>query len=295
MHRPLRSAILGGAAVLALSMGAAVAAAQTPPDAPAAPPAATKAKTEKRVVIVRTVDGQTTTYDSARDGHLDFAGGSPPPMRPDHFGNAHFGPGEHMMFRIGHRDPEARAKHLRELLQLTPAQEPALQAFLTSMKPPERPEGPGAEIHRIVVAKGADGKVDTARLKEETAKLHADMEKHRAEMEKRRAEEAALTTPQKLDRMVKHMAEESAKRQSELQSHVDAVKRFYAALTPSQQKAFDALHGPGMGPGMGGMHGGFMRHGEEGPMRMHMAMAPMPPLPPEPPAPPPPPPPPGDR
>lgn len=37
-----------------------------------------------------------------------------------------------------HRDPAARADHLRTLLQLRPDQEPALKAFLDATKPPER-------------------------------------------------------------------------------------------------------------------------------------------------------------
>jgi len=276
MNRPLRIAILGGAAVLALSAGAAAA-------------ATTATTTEKRVVIMRSDNGENTVvYDS--DGGGDGM--------PDAIAHGHHGMGPGGMGPMGmHRDPERAAKHLREVLQLTPAQEPALQTFLASMKPPHDDKAPRMEMHRVVVTKGADGKVDSAKMKEEMAKLHADMEKHRAEMEAKRAEEAALTTPQRLDRMVKRQAEESAKHQAALQAHVNAVKTFYAALTPSQQKAFDALH-------QGGMGGGFMHHGmggEDGPhMRvMHMGMAPMPPmpplppLPPEPPAPPPPPPPPG--
>ena len=114
------------------------------------------------------------------------------------------------------------------------------------------------------------------------AKAHEDMEKHRAEM-------AAMTTPQKLDLMVKRMSEHMAEVTSRMQQHVDAVKRFYGALTPSQQKAFDALHEGGM---MGGMHeGGFGEDEGEGwdggthmERREHMGM--MPPLPPRPPLPP---------
>ena len=48
-----------------------------------------------------------------------------------------------------------------------------------------------------------------------------------------------MTTPQRLDRMAARMSE----RQAEFQRHADAVRRFYAALNPDQQRAFDALHG----------------------------------------------------
>jgi periplasmic protein CpxP/Spy len=65
-----------------------------------------------------------------------------------------------------------------------------------------------------------------------------------------------LTTPERLDRMQKRMEE----RMAAFQRHAAAVKALYAALTPAQQKTFDALarlHG------MHGMHGGF-RHGGMG-------------------------------
>ncbi len=258
---PLRIALLGGAAALSLSLGAAFAAA-----AETAPKAPTEQRVEKRVVIIND--------------------GSPG--------------GEHVMRWESHGDghnPEHMAKQLRDVLQLTPAQEPALQAFLASMKPSERP---GHEERRIEIRRehGATPG-DMAMVKEEMAKAHAEMSKHHEEMEKRHAEEAAMTTPQRLDLMVKHMSEHMAEAQSHMQQHVDAVKRFYAALSPSQQKAFDAMH-EGM---MGGMHG--MGDGMHIEMRDHMGMmapmaplpplppmamrAPRPPAPPAPPAPPPPP------
>lgn len=78
-----------------------------------------------------------------------------------------------------------------------------------------------------------------------------------------------LTTPERLDRMQAKMAEHEAR----FRAHAEALKRFYAQLSPAQQKAFDAMpmHGPGMGMGHGmhGMHGGpgghdGMRHGPHG-------------------------------
>ena len=291
---PLRIAVLGGAAVLALSAGAAFAAADSTADAP-------KAKTEKRVVIVQNENGHTTTYDSAVDH-------GPPPM-------IHGGDGQRMiMMHHGdgeHGNPEHAAKHLRDMLQLTPSQEPALQAFLGSMHPPHPMANEHEKRMRFEVARGPDGKIDLAKTREQAEHFRAEMEGHRAEMEKKRAEETALTTPQRLDRMVHEAAERSAKHQAQMQAHVDAVKRFYAALTPSQQKAFDAMHKGGMGGMMmhGPEHGGsgmqmhMMHMGDLGPMppmpplpplprlAMHAPppMPPLPPLPPEPPAPPPPP------
>jgi Spy/CpxP family protein refolding chaperone len=61
--------------------------------------------------------------------------------------------------------------------------------------------------------------------------------------------QARLPTPERLDRAMARMAERA-----------QAVKRFYAQLTPAQQKAFDAMPRMGGGhggpPGMRGPHGG---------------------------------------
>jgi hypothetical protein len=121
--------------------------------------------------------------------------------------------------------PERMARRLRDVLQLTPAQEPALQAFLAAMHPPRQ-------------------------------------------------------GPQGLDEMAKHMQDQMARRQAEMQARIAAIKQFYAALTPAQQKAFDALHGGMMG-GMGREHGGW--GGRHGGMHMGMMDEPLPPMPPMPP------------
>lgn len=47
----------------------------------------------------------------------------------------------------------------------------------------------------------------------------------------------AMTTPQRLDQM----AQWQARRAAEAQRRTDAVKAFYAALSPEQQRVFDAL------------------------------------------------------
>ena len=57
-----------------------------------------------------------------------------------------------------------------------------------------------------------------------------------------------LTTPERLDREAEHLARAKAR--------IDATRAFYAALSPSQKKAFDAL-----GP-MAGGHGPMMRRVE---------------------------------
>jgi len=76
--------------------------------------------------------------------------------------------------------------------------------------------------------------------------------------EAERGEGAELTTPQRLDRMQARMAD----RQAEFARRADAVRRFYAQLSPSQQKAFDALP---MGHGGLGGHGGRFGGHDRGP------------------------------
>ena len=71
-----------------------------------------------------------------------------------------------------------------------------------------------------------------------------------------RAELAQLATPERIDRMRALRAE----RLAEMDRRGDATKTFYAALTPPQQKAFDALSAQRMGRGMGGGHGGWGHH-----------------------------------
>lgn len=71
----------------------------------------------------------------------------------------------------------------------------------------------------------------------------------REKMRGQRQEMAQLTTPQRLDRMAERMRE----RQARFEQHAAATKRFYAQLSPSQQKAFDAIGPRG---GKGGHRGG---------------------------------------
>lgn len=110
---------------------------------------------------------------------------SPPPGGPP--------PGGMRMMELRRPDPEAQAQRLRDVLQLTPAQEPALKAFIASQKPPAPP-------------------APEARSK-------------------------ALTTPERLDRQRARLAE----RLAEFDRRAAATRTFYAQLTPSQKKAFDAL------------------------------------------------------
>lgn len=73
-----------------------------------------------------------------------------------------------------------------------------------------------------------------------------------------------LTTPQRIERVKAHQAE----RQAAMNQRLYAVQGFYAALTPEQQKVFDArspLRGPGMDRhGKGARHGHERFHGHHG-------------------------------
>lgn len=68
-----------------------------------------------------------------------------------------------------------------------------------------------------------------------------------------------LTTPERIDRMRAMRAE----RDAEMDKRADATKAFYAALTPEQQKVFDAHAMPRMhgGPGDRDGHEGGHRKG----------------------------------
>ncbi|HYE46711.1 MAG TPA: Spy/CpxP family protein refolding chaperone [Caulobacter sp.] len=110
--------------------------------------------------------------------------------------------GHHGPMAMRHHDPEAHAQHLRDTLQLRPDQEPALKAYLEATKP---------QVHKFE-KKLEDGKP--------------------AEKPK------MLTTPERLDLQAKRMADH----QAAFQKRANATRAFYAALSPSQQKAFDVLH-----------------------------------------------------
>jgi periplasmic protein CpxP/Spy len=118
------------------------------------------------------------------------------------------------------------AADLRTILRLRPDQEAALTTYLQSHKRPEGAGKPGE--HRGPAGGGAMS--------------------------------APLTTPQRLDEMARHDTEREAMQKR----HAEALRTFYAALSPEQRQVFDALqrmHGGGHGHGgwghrgFGGMHG----------------------------------------
>ena len=133
-------------------------------------------------------------------------------------------PGAHGTYHHGQMDPAKRqemmAKHaaaLKAKLNLTATQEGAWSTYMAAMQ-----ASPG-------MAASMDGG--------NREKMHADM--------------AALTTPQRIDKMKEMKSQHDA----EMTKRGDATKLFYAALSPAQQKVFDdnslrhGHHGDHGGPG----------------------------------------------
>jgi len=112
----------------------------------------------------------------------------------------------------------ARAAELKGKLNLTAAQEGAWTDYLAAMQPP---------ANRMRMGR------------DERQKMHEEMQ--------------AMTTPQRLDRMAAMKAE----RDAHMHQSEQATRNFYDALTPAQQKVFDANTLMGAGHGKGGQR----RHG----------------------------------
>lgn len=70
------------------------------------------------------------------------------------------------------------------------------------------------------------------------ATISADM---KAVQEREMMDFSSMTAPQRLEKMQQLMKERDAR----MASHLDALKAFYATLTPEQQQIFDAETGPG--------------------------------------------------
>lgn len=119
-----------------------------------------------------------------------------------------------------------RAADMRTILRLRPDQEAALTAFMQSHD--RRGKGGGSAERRGPPGDGA----------------------------------MAMTTPQRLDEMARRDSERDAMKKR----HAEALRTFYAALSPDQRQVFDALqrmHGGGRG-GWGGGHSGGGMHGPMG-------------------------------
>ncbi|RAK57433.1 Spy/CpxP family protein refolding chaperone [Phenylobacterium deserti] len=143
-------------------------------------------------------------------------------------------------------------------------------AMAQAPQPGPAPRGEAGDWRRPDPAQMAERRAQRLR---DTLQLRADQEpalrafvadstpqRQRGRMRQDRGEMRNLTTPQRLDRMQARMVE----RQQRFAQHAAAVKRFYAQLSPAQQKAFDAQHQSRgkqhRGPGLrgGGPRGGHM-------------------------------------
>jgi len=126
------------------------------------------------------------------------------------------GPGMGMRHdHMGNMDParmqammEKRDALLKAQLKLTPAQEGAWKAFVDARKPAAAP---------------------------------ANMQRPDP------VEMAKLTTPERLDKMNAMRAERMKTMTEAMAKHDEAIRTFYAALKPDQQKVFDAVALPGPG------------------------------------------------
>lgn len=125
------------------------------------------------------------------------------------------GPRHHMARMDPAKMQEMAAKRqaeLRQKLNLASSQETAWATYVVASKP------------------GAAGRMDPEHRKQ----MHDEMQK--------------LTTPERIDRMNAMKAQRNA----DMARRGDAVKAFYAVLTPEQQKVFDA-HALRAGPRHGMM------------------------------------------
>lgn len=145
---------------------------------------------------------------------------------------------------------------------------PALFATTAMAQPPGPPPGPPAEMkaHHEAMRKQhiEDLKIVLRLRPDQEPALAAFMAAHEPRKFTRKLPApGSLTTPQRLEEMAKVEAEMDAHQKA----HREALGKFYAALSPEQQKVFDALHRlKGHGPGGHGerrfmIHGGPGGHG----------------------------------
>jgi protein CpxP len=192
--------------------------------------------------------GAAFALTAAATAGAAFAQAAPPvpPAPPTAFGDHEHG--QRIERRVIMRDGGEghhmdQAEHLRTMLQLKPGQEAALTAYLAAVKPDHR--------HETIVEMSSHGEGGHG--------------------------EGAKTTTQRLADMETRLAEQTAQGKA----RIDATRKFYDQLEPSQKKVFDELPMLMIGP-MGPM----MNMGN---MRVMVNMEgppPIPPMPPRPPAPP---------
>ena len=134
-------------------------------------------------------------------------------------------------------------------------------ASMAQQPPPPAKQGGGPEGRRPDPAAMAARRAEHLRAalqlrpdQEPALKAFLDASKRDERPDRMNREQlAAMTTPQRLDAARARMTERLAR----FDQRAAATKRFYAQLTPTQQKAFDAQqHGMGMGG-----HGGKDGHG----------------------------------
>ena len=135
--------------------------------------------------------------------------------------------------RMGRHDPAKmqammakRQADMKAKLNITPAQEGAWTSFTTAMQPPANMGGRATP-------------------------------EQRAEFDK-------LTTPERIDKMRAMRTQRMTDMSAAMDKRGAATKTFYAALTPEQQKVFDAEHKK---HGPHGGRGGPGHHGAAGPMK----------------------------
>lgn len=132
---------------------------------------------------------------------------------------------QHKDQHMGHHDPAKMqammAKHqadLKDKLKLTTAQEGPWTAYTAAM---QHPAGRGMRPS-----------------------------------DAQRAEMSQLSTPERIDKMRAMHTERMTQMTAEMDKRANATKTFYAALTPEQQKVFDAAHQKRGTPGEHRGHGG---------------------------------------
>lgn len=134
--------------------------------------------------------------------------------------------------------------------------------------PPMPPGPPTAEMkahHEAMTKQHMEDLKIILRLRpDQEPALAALMAAHGPRMFTRRLPDpGSQTTPQRLDEMAKIEGEMAAHQKAAR----DALAKFYAALSPEQQKVFDALHRlKGHGPGRPGGRRIMMHGGPGGPM-----------------------------
>lgn len=169
-----------------------------------------------------------TTGAAMAQGTDEAPAGMTPKTSSTSAGHAMPHHGEHRMGRYDPAKMQARmAKYQTEMkarLSITPAQEGAWTRFTAAMQPPARMMG-------------------------------------ERPMAGQRAELAKLTTPERIDKMRALRTQRMAEMTAEMDKRGEATKAFYAALSPEQQKTFDAeqqkrgdRQGHGRGHRDGGMH-----------------------------------------